>query len=149
MNRKARFLVASLLLVGAVAYLMYTGVRQSAVYYLTIEEFVAKKEALANEGVRVAGRVTKGSVTKKMTPAGEELNFRLGDFKTDGDGEGDMKGVAVYFVGITPDMFKAEGGSDVIVEGKYRNGVVYAQSVLTSCPSKYEAEASGPQAANK
>ncbi len=149
MNRKVRFLVASLLLVGAVAYLMYTGVRQSAVYYLTIEEFLAKKEALANEGIRVAGRVTKGSVTKKMTPSGEELNFRLGDFKTDGDGADDGHGVAVYFVGVTPDMFKAEGGSDVIVEGKYRNGVVYAQSVLTSCPSKYEAEATGAQAASK
>jgi cytochrome c-type biogenesis protein CcmE len=149
MNRKARFLVASLLLVGAVAYLMYTGVQKSAVYYLTIEEFLAKKETLANEGIRVAGRVTPGSVTKKMTPAGEELNFRLGDFKTDGDGGGDAKSVAVYFVGVTPDMFKAEGGSDVIIEGKYRNGTVYAQSVLTSCPSKYEAEATGAQAPAK
>ena len=149
MNRKARFLIASLLLVGAVAYLMYTGVRQSAVYYLTIGEFLAKKETLANEGIRVAGRVTKGSVTKKMTPAGEELNFRLGDFKTDGDGGAEVGSVAVYFVGVTPDMFKAEGGSDVIVEGKYRNGVVHAQSVLTSCPSKYEAETTGPQASAK
>jgi cytochrome c-type biogenesis protein CcmE len=143
MNRKVRFLIASLLLVGAVAYLMYTGVKQSAVYYLTIDEFLAKKETLANEGIRVAGRVAPGSVTKKMTPAGEELNFRLGDFKTDGDGDGGPRSVPVYFVGITPDMFKAEGGSDVIVEGKYRNGVVHAQSVLTSCPSKYEAEAAG------
>ena len=149
MNRKARFLVASLLLVGAVAYLMYTGVSQSAVYYLTIEEFQARKDTLANQGIRVAGRVSKGSVTKKMTPSGEELNFRLGDFKTDGEDVGDVHGVPVYFVGITPDMFKAEGGSDVIVEGKYRNGVVYAQSVLTSCPSKYEAEATGAPAANK
>ena len=149
MNRKARFLVASLLLVGAVAYLMYTGVRQSAVYYLTIDEFLAKKEVLANEGIRVAGRVAPGSVSKKMTTSGEELNFRLGDFKTDGDQGADAKSVAVYFVGVTPDMFKAEGGSDVIVEGKYRNGVVHAQSVLTSCPSKYEAEATGPQAASR
>ena len=148
MNRKARFLVASLLLVGAVAYLMYTGVQKSAVYYLTIDEFLVKKDTLANEGIRVAGRVSPGSVSKKMTPAGEELNFRLGDFKTDGDGTAD-KSVAVHFVGITPDMFKAEGGSDVIIEGKYRDGTVYAQSVLTSCPSKYEAEASGAPAAGR
>ena len=148
MNRKVRFLVASLLLVGAVAYLMYTGVKQSAVYYFTIDEFLAKKETLANEGIRVAGRVAPGSVTKKMTPAGEELNFRLGDFKTDGDGDGAPPTVPVYFVGIAPDMFKAEGGSDVIVEGKYRDGVVHAQSVLTSCPSKYEAEAAGAPAAS-
>ncbi len=137
MDRRIRFLIAALLLAGAVAYLMYTGVRQTAVYYLTIEEFLAKKDGLTNEGVRVAGRVQPGSVKKKMTPAGEELNFRLADFKTDENG---TQAVPVHFVGVAPDMFKAEGGSDVIIEGKYRDGTLYAQSVLTSCPSKYEAE---------
>lgn len=137
MNRKARFAVAAFLIAGAVGYLMYSGVRQTAVYYLTINEFLAKKESLANEGIRVAGRVEVGSVAKKMTPVGEELNFRLGDFKTDGSNDGS---VPVHFIGIVPDMFKATGGSDVIVEGKYRDGMIYAQSVLTSCPSKYEAE---------
>ena len=140
MNRKRRFLLGAFLLAGAVAYLMYTGVSQTAVYYLTIDEFLAKKDTLANEGIRVAGRVQLGSVTKKMTPSGEELNFRLGDFKSDGGGAQDSS-VPVHFIGVTPDMFKAAGGSDVIVEGKYRNGMLYAQSVLTSCPSKYEAEA--------
>ena len=144
MNRKARFLVAAGILVAAVAYLMYTGVRQTAVYYLTIGEFLAKKETLTNEGIRVAGRVQLGSVSKKMTPSGEELNFRLADFTGDGQ---PRDSVAVYFVGVTPDMFKAAGGSDVIVEGKYRNGTIYAQSVLTSCPSKYEAEASNAETA--
>src|ERR1700746_3669888 len=100
MNRKLRFFVAAGVLVAAVAYLMYTGVRQTAVYYLTIEEFLVKKETLANEGIRVAGRVEIGSVTKTMTPAGEELNFRLGDFRGDGERH---ESVAVHFVGVTPD----------------------------------------------
>jgi cytochrome c-type biogenesis protein CcmE len=139
MNRKKRFLIGALILAGAVAYLMYTGVRQTAVYYLTIEEFLTKKDTLTNEGVRVAGRVQIGSVAKKMTPSGEELNFRLGDFKGE---DTPVESVPVHFVGVTPDMFKAAGGSDVIIEGKYRDGTLYAQNVLTSCPSKYEAEAS-------
>jgi cytochrome c-type biogenesis protein CcmE len=138
MNRKTRFAIAAFLLAGAVGYLMYSGIRQAAVYYLTIDEFLAKKESLANEGIRVAGRVELGSVTKRMTPVGEELNFRLGDFRTDGAAG---PAVPVHFIGVTPDMFKAAGGSDVIVEGKYRDGTLYAQSLLTSCPSKYEAEA--------
>lgn len=146
MNRNFRFLIAAMVLVGAVGYLMYTGVSQTAVYYLTIDEFLVKKETLANEGVRVAGRVALGSVAKKMTPSGEELNFRLADFKGDSEVR---DSVPVYFVGIVPDMFKAGGGSDVIVEGKYRNGTLYAQNVLTSCPSKYEAEANGAPAANR
>jgi cytochrome c-type biogenesis protein CcmE len=137
MQTKTRFLIGSALLVAAVAYLMYSGVQQSSVYYLTIEEFLARKEALADEGIRIAGRVAMGSVDRRMTPDGEEINFRLGDFT----GEAEMpETVPVHFVGVTPDMFKSEGGSDVIVEGKYRDGKIYAQSVLTSCPSKYEAE---------
>ena len=138
MNKRARFAIAAFLLAGAVGYLMYSGVRETAVYYLTIDEFLAKKESLTNEGIRVAGRVEVGSVSKKMTPIGEELNFRLGDFHSDGAA---APTVPVHFIGVTPDMFKADGGSDVIVEGKYRDGTLYAQSVLTSCPSKYEAEA--------
>ena len=135
MKRNKRFLVGALILAGAVAYLMYTGVQQTAVYYLTIEEFLEKKEALADEGVRVAGRVQVGSVTKKMTPEGEELNFRIGDFM----GEGTLgDSVPVHFIGVTPDMFKTDGGSDVIIEGKYRDGTLYAHNVLTQCPSKYE-----------
>ena len=139
MNRKARFAVAACLLTGAVGYLMYSGIQQTAVYYLTINEFLARKDTLANEGIRVAGRVEVGSVTRKMTSSGEELNFRMGDFKTDGM-DASQGTVPVYFICVTPDMFKSDGGSDVIVEGKYRDGIIHAQSVLTSCPSKYEPE---------
>ena len=139
MKKTTRFLIAALVLVGAVAYLMYTGVQQTAVYYLTIEEFLSKREALADEGVRVAGRVAPGSVSRRITDRGEELKFQLGDFK---DGQaGPDQTIPVYFVGIVPDMFKTEGGSDVIVEGTFRGGTLQAQSVLTSCPSKYEADA--------
>ena len=89
MSTKKRFLLGAALLVAAVSYLMYAGVRQSAVYYLTIDEFLAKKDTLVNEGIRVAGRVQEGSVTKKMTPAGAELTFRLHDFQGDGKESGE------------------------------------------------------------
>jgi cytochrome c-type biogenesis protein CcmE len=32
-------------------------------------------------------------------------------------------------------------GRDVIIEGKYVDGTLQAQTIMTSCPSKYEAEA--------
>jgi len=139
MNRNYRFMVGALVLVAAVGYLMFTGVQQTSVYYFTIDEFIARKGELDREGVRVAGRVQPGSVSRQMTPKGEELNFHLKHFTTDGEPP-DAESVPVHFIGITPDMFKDEGGSDVIVEGTYRDGTLYAQSVLTQCPSKYEAE---------
>jgi cytochrome c-type biogenesis protein CcmE len=138
MAPKYKFLIAAGVIVGAVAYLMFTGVQQTSMYYFTIEEFLARKDGLGGEGIRVAGRVTHGSVDKKMTTSGAELNFRIGDFKS-GDTVGET--VAVHYIGVTPDMFKDEGGSDVIIEGKYHDGTLQAQKVLTQCPSKYEARA--------
>ncbi|GIW43030.1 MAG: cytochrome C biogenesis protein CcmE [Candidatus Binatia bacterium] len=135
MGKKARLGFAAFVLVGVVAYLMYTGVRQTAVYYITVNEFAQRRHQLVGEGVRVAGRVASGSVKRRMTPAGEEVWFEIGDFKDDG---GTTPVLQVYYTGVVPDMFRNEGGSDVIVEGRYDGSVLRAQSLMTSCPSKYE-----------
>lgn len=140
METKAKFLVGAALLVGAVAYLMYSGVQQSAMYYLTIDEFLARKEALGDEGVRIAGRVKVGSVQKVMTTGGTQLDFEIGDFV---DEAAMGATIPVHYTGVTPDMFKDEGGSDVIIEGKFRDGKLVARNLMTSCPSKYEAEEEG------
>ena len=139
MTARQRFAIGTTLLVSAVAYLIYSGVQQSGMYYLTIEEFFAQKAAMADQGIRIAGRVKPGSVTRQMTPTGEEFTFDLWDFHSE-DFDGDAPSIPVYYLGVAPDMFKSEGGSDVIVEGMYRQGTLHAQSVMTSCPSKYEAE---------
>jgi len=45
----------------------------------------------------------------------------------------------VSYQGVTPDMF-IDGG-EVVVEGALgKDGVFHANTLLTSCPSKYEAE---------
>src|SRR5919198_1656281 len=131
MMNKSKFSLGVLLVVGAVAYLMYTGIRETSTYYLTIEEFLLKREALANEGVRVAGRVQAGSVY--WEPKELRLRFVLGPFK---EGEVDHTvGVPVHYQGVLPDMF-AEG-RDVIVEGRYdAGGALAAKTLMTSCPSK-------------
>jgi cytochrome c-type biogenesis protein CcmE len=136
--RKSQFFLGVLLVVGAVGYLIYTGIRETSSYYLTIEEFLPKREALANEGVRVAGRVQAGSV--RWDPKDLRLSFVLGPFK-DGTGNPTV-GVPVHYQGILPDMF-AEG-RDVIVEGRYDTGnALMAKTIMTSCPSKYEPEKQG------
>jgi cytochrome c-type biogenesis protein CcmE len=138
MRGKSKFFIGVLLIVGAVGYLMYTGIRETSTYYLTIEEFLPKREALANEGVRVAGRVQTGSV--RWDPKDLRLSFVLGPFQ---DGAGNQAvGVPVRYQGILPDMF-AEG-RDVIVEGRYDAGsALSAKTIMTSCPSKYEPEKPG------
>jgi len=135
---KGKFAIGVLFIIGAVGYLIYTGIRETSTYYLTIEEFVLQKEALANEGVRVAGRVQVGSV--QWNPKDLRLNFVLGPFKDDSGNQ--TAGVPVSYQGILPDMF-AEG-RDVIVEGRYDAGnTLAAKTLMTSCPSKYEPEKKG------
>ena len=142
MKGKSKFFIGVLVIVGAVGYLIYTGIRETSTYYLTIEEFLPKREALANEGVRVAGRVQAGSI--RWDPKDLRLSFVLGPFK---DGASDQPaGVPVHYQGILPDMF-AEG-RDVIVEGRYgAESALAAKTIMTSCPSKYEPEKSSQQSA--
>jgi len=136
MNRNLRFVVGSLVIVSAIAYLMYTGIRETSSYYLTIQEFLPKKADYGNTALRVAGRVQPGSVD--YDPKTLRLSFHLGAF-SEGGQPGEF--VPVSFTGIKPDMFG--DGRDVIVEGRYADGVLQASQVLTSCPSKYEAKTAG------
>jgi cytochrome c-type biogenesis protein CcmE len=139
MGLNYRFVAGGLVIVAAVAYLMWVGVRETSAYYLTIGEFIPKRESLVNEGVRVAGRVAPGSIA--YDPRTLELSFRMGEFQEGVPGEV----VPVAFTGIKPDMFA--DGRDVIVEGKYSDGVLRAEKVMTSCPSKYEAKLEDPASA--
>ena len=130
MDRNRRFIIGATIIAAAVAYLVYTGIRETSVYYLTIDEFLTRREAVAGEGLRVAGRV--GSKSIDWNPATLDLRFRLARFD-------ETDGVEVVYNGVLPDMF-AEG-RDVIVEGTYGSGgAFHAHTLLTSCPSKYEAE---------
>jgi cytochrome c-type biogenesis protein CcmE len=140
MKKKHQFLVGVLAVGGAVGYLMFTAIRETSLYYLTIEEFHARQATLGGEGIRVAGRVQAGSM--QWDPKDLRLSFLLGPF-TDGAPGGT---VPVRYQGVLPDMF-AEG-RDVIVEGRYHatRAGIEARIIMTSCPSKYEPAVSpGPR----
>ena len=127
---KGKFLVGVLLIVCAVGYLMYTGIRETSTYYLTIEEFLLQKEAMANEGIRVAGRVEKGSID--WNPKDLNLTFTMVAFKQKendktttattfatsqkNEASEPLEGLAIHYQGIVPDMFAED--RDVIVEGE-------------------------------
>lgn len=143
MKRNYRFGIGAALLVSAIGYLMYAGVDESSAYYFTIEEFLPRRQAMSGQAIRLAGRVAPGSLSKKTSAKGTEMTFRVGDFTNEEIAVGDT--VAVEYTGVVPDMF--DEGRDVIVEGTYRDGIVQANSVMTSCPSKYEPELEGQRAA--
>jgi len=77
--------------------------------------------------VSLAGRVLK-PVTGDAHGAG--LHFRLRDVKGSAT-------VPVVYTGNVPDLFRP--GRDVVVQGRYANGVFTAVpgTLVTKCPSKY------------
>ena len=77
--------------------------------------------------VSLAGRVV-GPVTGDAHAAG--LRFRLRDVKGTAT-------VPIVYEGTVPDLFKV--GRDVVVQGRYANGVFTAVpgTLVTKCPSKY------------
>jgi cytochrome c-type biogenesis protein CcmE len=139
MNRNLRFVVGSMVIVAAIAYLMVTGIRETSSYYLTIQEFLPKEQQYRDMPLRIAGRVRAGSIDYDAKTL--HLRFQLAGFADAAQADAS---VPVAFTGIKPDMFA--DGRDVIVEGRYTDGVLRANQVLTSCPSKYEAKTTTAEA---
>ena len=95
-------------------------------------------------GLAVAAILLIFNFANAQTPAGTpgDPNARVIDGVNNGTVFG--MGQSIRITGIVKEGAIAFGG-DVIVEGKYRDGMIHAQSVMTSCPSKYEAEAQQQQ----
>ncbi|MGH7805655.1 MAG: cytochrome c maturation protein CcmE [Candidatus Binatia bacterium] len=139
MHLNLRFVAGGLAIVAAIGWLMFLGIRETSAYYLTIDEFLPRKDTLGASPLRVAGRVRAGSIDYDAKTLA--LRFAIGAF----DEKGNVgAAVPVAYTGIKPDLF-AEG-RDVIIEGRYREGTIHADKVLTSCPSKYEAKLEPPAA---
>lgn len=129
MNQQLKFVVGIAIIVSTVGFLVYTAVDQTKMYMVTVSEFLSGGSAYAGTTVRIAGRVGEESMT--WDAGANDLHFVLDDL----EGEGQIH---VHYTGILPDMFSE--GRDVVVEGPYSEGEMFeASTVLTSCPSKYEA----------
>ena len=143
MPKRLRFTIGTGLIVAAIGYLIVTAVRNTAEYYLTVNEVKVRQTELSGQMLRVAGRVAPGSIGWK--PVTLTLSFGL--VQPPPVDQPGVKAVAASVGGAPifhvvcrgepkPDMFAAN--RDVIVEGTLAaDGTIEARQVLTSCPSKY------------
>lgn len=127
--RRKRFLIVGLAVAIALGYLGFTAFQGASMYYLTVDELLARGDGAYGEQVRLMGKVEDGSVVRDSET--NTLRFTV-------TGE-DGTSLPVVYSGIVPDAFKQ--GADVVVEGSLtRAGAFEADSLLVKCPSKYEAE---------
>ena len=125
---KPKIVIGVGVIVLALIFLIYSGMKDSSLYYLTIPELYAQSGEIAGKGVRVSGDVVPGSID--WNAAAVELRFAMHE---DGDT------LQVFHKGLMPDQL-AEA-QQVVVEGRLgEDGVFQATTLLTKCPSKYEIE---------
>ena len=135
MKAGTKFLIGATVIIAAVGWLIFAGVRETGVYYLTPSELAQKAAADSSYfglGVRVGGaKVVPGSVTRDV--ASQEIAFRISD---------GHQSYPVNYHGIVPDTFTGADDIEVIVDGSLgRDGVIRATEVLAKCGSRYEAAA--------
>lgn len=127
MTATRRWILVAAIVVLVVGYLVAGAFSAGAVYYLTVEELLARG-AEAGRPVRVSGYVAPGSVD--WQPQRLQLRFRLQATEEGGPA------IPVVYRGTRPDLLTDR--VQVIVEGRLAGGVLVARQVLVKCPSKYE-----------
>ena len=110
--KNGRFYVGLVGVGLVVAYLTWTGVSDSMIYYLTPTELVAKvaeDPTFHTVGVKVSGRVVSGSYSQGE--ADLEHHFTVRDLEDE-----EVSFQAIY-QGVLPDTFNDE--TEVVLEGQY------------------------------
>lgn len=126
---QAKFLVAGALILGSIAFLMYTGISESAVYYYDVPKLLEEAGQLGDRGVRLSGQVKPGTVQLRRDQS--SVDFQVVDHDSE-------LSIPVTYHGDIPDTFQER--AEVVVEGRYdqQNNLFSATLLLAKCPSKYE-----------
>jgi len=125
MSRRGKFIAGGVVVLGALAYLIYAGVTQSATYFVTPTELQA--QPVAGKSYRLGGLVTPGSV--KWDARSLDLTFSLADGKAT---------IPVRHKGSPPDLFGE--GRGAVVEGTWNpEGYFKASLIMAKHSEEYKA----------
>lgn len=123
--RTRKFLIGGVVILAALVYLIYGGMRQAMVYFVTPSEIKAQETKSQGKFLRVGGMVVKGSLHRNTD--GLTYRFQL----TDGNAI-----IPVYFHGVPPDLFA--DGKGAVVEGKLdKDGLFVANTIMAKHAEEY------------
>ena len=126
-----RFLIGAGVILAAIAYLIWGGVQEAVVYFVTPAELKAQANDLRGKRLRLGGMVAIGSL--KKDPETLTLEFTL----TDGTAS-----IPVRFKGIPPDLFTE--GRGAVVEGTYSpEGIFRSDLIMAKHSEEYRPPAEG------
>ena len=122
---KPKFVLGGVVILAALGYMIWAGVTQSAVYFVTPSELQAAP--VAGKAYRLGGLVAPGSL--KWEPRTLDLSFTISDGKTT---------VPVRHHGSPPDMFGE--GRGAVVEGQWTpDGYFKSTQIMAKHSEEYKA----------
>jgi cytochrome c-type biogenesis protein CcmE len=148
---RGKFFAGGFLIFSAIVYLIISATQQSAQYYVTVEELVAKGEDVFGRDVRVSGAVLGETIQYEAQSF--TLTFTVAHVPGDNkevEAQGglaavlhaaatdpDRARIQVVYHGVKPDLLRDE--AQAIMTGQLgEDGVFYADELLLKCPTKYE-----------
>ena len=135
-SRKTSVAIGGAVVALIFAYLIWGGIGNNLVYFLTPTELLAKGSSVYGTSVRLGGIVQPGTV--HWDAERKELRFRLED-------EGKQT-VEVLSTGVPPQMFTE--GIGAVVEGVWTpDGVFHCHNLMIKHSNEYKAPATGAQPA--
>jgi cytochrome c-type biogenesis protein CcmE len=128
-TRRLKLLVGATVIAAAIGYLVYGGIQDTLVYFVTPSELEAKGTSAYGKSLRLGGLVKEGSWVRQD---GSLIHtFDLVD---------ESSTIRVAFRGIPPDLFGE--GRGALVEGSYGPaGIFQAKTILAKHSEDYKAAA--------
>ncbi|MBI2845290.1 MAG: cytochrome c maturation protein CcmE [Chloroflexi bacterium] len=124
--RLNRFLIGGAIVAAAILFLITSALQTSGVYYLEVDELLAKGPAAYDQAVRLNGVVDKSTIQWEPSTLTLRFNMVKGD-----------QAIPVIYNDVPPDTFYE--GESAVVEGIYGgDGIFRADTLFVRCPSKYE-----------
>lgn len=128
---KPKYIIGLVVVAGALIYLIFGGLGQNLVYFITPSEYFQQTDRYQNRQVRLGGLVKEGSLN--YNPQTLELRFMV----TDG-----VKDIPIMSSGSTPPALFGENRG-VVVEGKFQGEAFVSQNLLVKHSETYQAPKEG------
>jgi cytochrome c-type biogenesis protein CcmE len=139
--QQIRIGIASVVVLGTIGYLAFTGAASSKSYYVTVPEMQAMGEKAYQSNLRVEGYVKPETIQQ----SGGNVTFILDEFESHNPkSTPTQRALRVNYQGSEPppDTFKSD--SQALAIGTMgRDGVFHATQLQAKCASKYAPAAPG------
>jgi cytochrome c-type biogenesis protein CcmE len=151
-TQQIRIGIASVIVLGTIGYLAFTGAAASKSYYVTVAEMQAMGEKAYKSNLRVEGYVKPQTIQQN----GAGVTFILTEFESHNPkAAANPRAIRVNYQGSEPPPDTFKGDAQALAIGTWgRDGVFHANQLQAKCASKYAPAAPGnaklgqPAAAN-